>query len=124
MSERKQDSAGDGLNAQVEAAERRLREASEAAATAEQRATAEIQALEADLERERREKQAAISAAESRLADIEKQAEAAERRVEEAQRKASDAEGSNADLETRAREAAAAWLRGQIEALRQGAEGR
>lgn len=128
------------LGTQVEAAERRLREAVESAAAAEERATAEIRALEADLERERqvgaeaveelrrqhaaelqRERDArdrAIAAAESRLAEIEAQTEAAERRVEEAERRAAAAENGNADAEARAREAAAAWLRGQIEALR------
>ncbi len=43
----------DDLTKQVEAAERRLREAADAAAEAEERATAEVRALEADLERGR-----------------------------------------------------------------------
>jgi predicted nucleic acid-binding Zn-ribbon protein len=140
MSEEQRDPGSGGLGAQVEAAEHRLREAAQAAATAEERATAEITALEADLEKERqshaeelealrreqaeeleREREAregAIAAAGSRLAEIEAQAEAAERRVEEAERRAAGAEGTHADVEARAREAAAAWLRGQIEALR------
>lgn len=146
MNEEGRDPGKEDLGAQVEAAERRLREAAETAAAAEERATAEIGALEADLERERqgraqeleslrrehaeelkRERTAkdqAIAAAESRLAEIEAQAEAAERRVGEAQRQAATAEGSNADAETRAREAAAAWLREQIEAIRREAAGR
>jgi len=140
MSEEKRDPSSGDLDAQVEAAERRLREAAEAATAAEERATAEIGALEADLEkerqsraeeleslrrehaeelvREREAKDSAIAAAESRLAEIESQAEAAERRVAEAERRAGAAEGTNADIEARAREAAAAWLRGQIEAIR------
>jgi predicted nucleic acid-binding Zn-ribbon protein len=140
MSEERHDSASQDLGAQVEAAERRLRDAADAATAAQERATAEIRALEVDLEREkqraaeeqeqlRREhaeelerergaKNRTIAAAESRLAEIEAQAEAAEQRVAEAERRAAGAEGSHADLETRAREAAAAWLRGQIEAIK------
>ena len=45
--------SGETLSAQIEEAERRLRAAAEVATTAERRATAEIEALEADLERER-----------------------------------------------------------------------
>lgn len=140
MSEEKRDPDSGDLGAQVEEAERRLREAVEAAAAAEERATAEIRALEADLERDRqthaeelerlrregaeelgREREArgqATAAAERRLSEIEAAAEAAEKRVEEAERRAAMAEGSNADLEARAREAAATWLRGQIETIR------
>jgi chromosome segregation ATPase len=137
----------EGFGAQVEAAERRLREAAEAAAAAEERATAEIRALEADLERERQRstdeleelrrgheaalaeereaRQQAISAAEARLAELEAQAEAAERRVAEAQRQAaSQPDAAVAGGEARARESAAAWLRAQIEAIRREAAGR
>jgi chromosome segregation ATPase len=129
MSEEKRDPDSGDLGAQVEAADRRLSEAIEAAKTAEERATAEIRALEADWERDRqkhaeelsREREAreqATAAAERRLSEIEAAAEAAEKRVEEAERRAAMAEGSNADVEARAREAAAAWLRGQIETIR------
>jgi len=118
MSEEKRDPGSGDLGAQVEAAERRLREAIEAAKAAEGRATAEIRALEVDLEREREAREQATAAAERRLSEIEAAAEAAERRVEEAERRAAMAEGSNSDLEARAREAAAAWLRGQIETIR------
>lgn len=140
MSEETRDPGSEDIGAQVEAAERRLREAVDSAAAAEERATAEIVALEADLEKERqkaaeglerlrrqhgeelaRERAArdkAIAAAESRLAEIETQAEAAEKRVREAERRAAAAEGANADVEARAREAAASWLRGQVEAIR------
>jgi colicin import membrane protein len=146
MSEEKRDPGSEDLGAQVGVAERRLREAAESAAAAEERAIAEIQALEADLEKERqtgaeelerlrraqaeelaRERDArerAIAAAESRLAEIEAQAEAAEKRVAEAERRAAAAEGTNADVETRAREAAAGWLRGQIDAIRREAASR
>jgi hypothetical protein len=118
MSEEQRDRSEAELGTQIEAAERRLREATEAAAAAEERATAEIRALEADLEREREARERAIAAAESRLAEIEAQAGAAERRVEEAERRAAAAEGTHGDVEARAREAAAAWLRRQVETLR------
>ncbi len=146
MSEESRDPGSDELGAQVEAAEQRLREAASAASAAEERATAEIRALEADLEREkqagaevleqlRREhakelseerdaKEKAIAAAESRLAEIEAQAEAAEKRVEEARSKAATTAGRSVENETRARESAAAWLRGQVEAIRREAAGR
>jgi len=124
MSEEKRDPSSEDLGAKIDAAERRLREATEAAAAAEERTMAEIQALEADLDKERRRAAEAIAAAQSRLAEIEAQTEAAEKRVAEAERRASLAEGTNADAETRAREAAAAWLRGQIEAIRREAAGR
>jgi chromosome segregation ATPase len=124
----------------IEAAERELQQAADSAKAAEQRATAEIRALEADLERERLQaaerlkelrgkheeelerersaKERAIAAAESRLAEIEDQAEAAERRVEEAEGRAADVRGTVADADARVRESAAAWLRGQVEAIR------
>lgn len=132
--------SGESLDLQVEDAERRLRAATTEAEAAEQRAIAEIRALEADLEKarlsaaeageelrarhaqelrlEREAKEQAIAAAEGRLAEIEAQAEAAEKRVEAAERRASDAEAAVADGEARARGAAAAWLRGQIESVR------
>jgi chromosome segregation ATPase len=140
MSEERVEPGSEGLSAKVESAERRLREAADSASAAEQRATAEIRALEADLEqerlraaerieelrrghdeelsRERAAKESAIAAAEGRLAEIETQIEAAEQRVEAAERRATEAEGAIADAGARAREAAAAWLRGQVEAIR------
>lgn len=132
-------------------AERKLQEAAKSAAVAEQRATAEIRAFEADLEKarlrsaeeleklraehsaeleklrtehneelrhERDAKEMAIAAAENRLTEIEEQAEAAEHRVKAAERRAAEAEQQVADASTRAREAAAAWLRTQIEEIR------
>ena len=141
MSADKGETGTESLSAKVEQAERRLQEAAGAAGAAEQRATAQIRGLEADLESERlqaakqleeqrtglekaleEEREArrqVIAAAEGRLAEIEAQAEAAERRVEEAERRATEAEGSGGDAEARAREGAAAWLRGQIEKIRQ-----
>jgi chromosome segregation ATPase len=140
MSEERVGPGNEDLGAQAEAAERRLADAMEAARAAEERAIAEIQALEVDLEKERQRgaeelerlrrehaaeleseraaRERAIAVAESRLSELETQAEAAEKRVEEAERRAAAAEGTNADVETRAREAAAAWLRGQVEAIR------
>jgi chromosome segregation ATPase len=134
------------LSAQVEEAERQLRAAADVASAAERRAIAEIEALEADLERERagaeqaREKlrlaheeelqreregkERAIAAAEDRLSEIEAQAEAAEKRVGEAERRAEQAERSVADEKARAREGAATWLREQLDSIRREAEGR
>jgi hypothetical protein len=138
--------SGESLSAQIEEAERRLKAAADVATAAERRATAEIEALEADLERERtgadqaREKlrlaheeelqrereakQRAIAAAEDRLSDIEAQAEAAEKRVGEAERRAERAEREVADEKARAREGAATWLRQQLDSIRREAEGR
>jgi chromosome segregation ATPase len=121
-------------------AERKLQDAVKSAAVAEQRATAEIRAFEADLEkarlhtaeeleklraehseelrRERDAKETAIAAAENRLTEIEEQTEAAEHRVKAAERRAAEAEQQVADASTRAREAAAAWLRTQIDEIR------
>jgi len=126
--------------AQIEDAERRLVAAADVAAAAERRATAEIETLEANLEEERdrsakalqelrrrheeelrRERDAktkAISAAEERLTEIEAHAEAAEKRVQEAERRAEKTAEGIADTKAEAREAAAAWLRGQVEAIR------
>ncbi|HWM55217.1 MAG TPA: hypothetical protein VNO20_07505 [Solirubrobacterales bacterium] len=109
---------GENLSAQVEMAKKRLEEAVAAASAAEKRTVAEIRALEADLENERLSKEEAIAAAQSRLTEIEKHAEAAERRIEEAERRAAETNEAVADAEARAREAAAAWLRGQVEAIR------
>ncbi len=109
---------GENLSAQVEMAKRRLEEAVAAASAAEKRTAAEIRALEADLENERLSKEEAIAAAQSRLAEIEKHAEAAERRIEEAELRAAETSDAVADAEARAREAAATWLRGQVEAIR------
>lgn len=138
--------SGESLSAQVEEAERKLRAAADVATAAERQARAEIEALEADLERERtqvdqvreklrlaheedllRERQAkekAIAAAEDRLGEIEAQTEAAERRIEEAERRAAAAESAVADEKARAREAAAAWLREQLDSIRREAEER
>ncbi len=137
---------GDSLSAQIEEAERKLRAAADVASAAERRATAEIEALEADLgreraaaeqareelrlaneeslQRERDAKQQAIAAAEERLSEIEAQAEAAEKRVEEAERRAERAEREVADEQARAREGAATWLREQLDSIRREAEGR
>ena len=140
MSEPAGQPSGEDLNAQVEMAKKRLEEAAAAASTAEKRVAAEIEALETDLEKERarasealealrlahaeelrREREAkdrVVAEAEGRLAEIETQTEAAEKRVEEAEKRASTAEGAIDDERARAREAAAAWLRGQIETIR------
>lgn len=121
-------------------AKKRLEEAAAAASTAERRVAAEIEALETDLEKERarasraleelraahaeelrREREAkdrVIAEAEGRLSEIEAQAEAAEKRIEEAEKRATEAEGAIGDERSRARESAAAWLRGQVEAIR------
>ena len=81
-----------------------------------------------EIQRERAAKERAIAAAESRLAEIESQAEAAEKRVQEAQQEAGASAAAaapaadpvaDADVDARAREGAAAWLRGQIEAIRE-----
>ena len=132
--------AGDDLSAQVEMAKRRLEEAAAAASTAEKRVAAEIEALETDLEKERarasealealraahaeelrREREAKdriVAEAEGRLAEIETQTADAEKRIEAAESRAAAAEQAIEDERARAREAAAAWLRGQVEAIR------
>ncbi|HEY7949559.1 MAG TPA: hypothetical protein VID51_01860 [Solirubrobacterales bacterium] len=131
---------GEDLSAQVEMAKKRLEEAAAAASTAEKRVAAEIEALEIDLEKERtrasqaleelraahaeelrREREAkdrVIAEAEGRLSEIETQAEAAEKRIAETEKRATEAEGAIGDERARARESAAAWLRGQVEAIR------
>lgn len=125
---------------EIAGAEGQLQEAAKATAAAERRATAEIRALEADLEKarlqteeeldklrakhseelqsEREAKELAIAAAENRLSEIEDQAEAAEQRVAEAERRAATAEREVNDAGARARESAASWLRLQIEEIR------
>jgi chromosome segregation ATPase len=140
MSEPAGQSSGEDLSAKVEMAKKRLEEAAAAASTAEKRVAAEIEALETDLEKERarasealealraahaeelrREREAkdrVVAEAEGRLAEIETQAEAAEKRIEEAEQRAAAAEKAIDDERARAREAAAAWLRGQVEAIR------
>jgi chromosome segregation ATPase len=132
--------SGEDLSAQVELAKKRLEEAAAAASTAEKRVAAEIESLETDLEQERARASEALEAlraahaeelrreheardrvvaeAESRLAEIEAQTEAAEKRIEAAEKRAAEAEGAIGDESARAREAAAAWLRGQVEAIR------
>jgi chromosome segregation ATPase len=146
VSERTNNPSIDDLAAQLDKAERQLKEAAQSADAATERATAEIRALESDLEKERgrteqalrdlkarheeelkRERDAkehSIAAAESRLAEIETHADAAEKRVEDAERRAAAVEAEVSDSEARAREAAAAWLRGQIDAIRREAESR
>jgi chromosome segregation ATPase len=132
--------SGENLSAQVEMAKRRLEEAAAAASSAEKRVAAEIEALETDLEserakasqaleqlkvahaeelrREREAKDRIVAEAESRLAEIEAQAETTEQRITDAEKRAAEAEGAIADERARVREAAAAWLRGQVEAIR------
>ncbi len=134
------------FNEQVEAAERRLEQAARLASDAEHRAEAEIQALEADLEKvraeadrdlerlrltheeelqdERQARERAIATAEERLGEIEGQADTAEQILAEAEERAKAAEQAVADEQARAREGAAAWLRSQLEAIRREAEGR
>lgn len=146
MSDERADTESDALSVRIEEAQRRLDDAAESAVTAEKRATAEIRALEADLEKEklnsaealesvrasfaedlkaeRAAKEQAIAAAEERLAEIEAHAEAAEQRVKEAERRAGEAEAQIADAQARARQAAAAWLREQVETIRREAAGR
>lgn len=140
MSESVGQSSGGDLSAQVEMAKQRLEEAAAAASNAEKRVAAEIEALETDLEKERarasealevlkaahaeelkREREAkdrVVAEAEARLAEIEGQMATTEQRVEAAEKRAAAAEGAVADEQARAREAAAAWLRGQVEAIR------
>lgn len=140
MGETKGQPSGEDLSAQVEMAKKRLEEAAAAASTAEKRVAAEIEALETDLEQERarasealaelhaahaeelrREREAKdriVAEAEGRLAEIEAQAEAAEERIAAAEKRAVEAEGAVAGERARAREAAAAWLRGQVEEIR------
>jgi len=136
--------SGGDLSAQVEMAKKRLEEAAAAASLAEKRVAAEIEALETDLakerarasealeelkaahdeelKREREAKDRVVAEAESRLAEIEMQAAAAERRIEEAEKRAEAAESTIEDERTLARGAAAAWLRGQVEAIRREAQ--
>jgi chromosome segregation ATPase len=146
MRDEQADPGSEAQSMRIEEAQRRLAEAAEAASAAEKQATAEIRALEADLEKEklstaealesvrkrfdqdlkqeREAKEQAIAAAEERLAEIEAHAEAAEERVKEAERRASEAEEKIADAQARAREAAAAWLREQVTTIRREAAGR
>ena len=131
---------GEDLSAQVEMAKRRLEEAAAAASTAEKRVAAEIEALETDLEKERARASEALDAlraahaeelrlereakdqviaeAEGRLSEIETQTAEAEKRIEAAERRAAAAEQAIEDERARAREAAATWLRGQVESIR------
>ena len=107
---------GSDLTLKAEEAERRLEEAARAAAAAERRATAELEALEAkieerrqesaeelerlrrshaeELQRERSAREEAIAAAQARLTEIEAQAESAEKRVEEAERRVAEKKGA------------------------------
>ncbi|HEY5977368.1 MAG TPA: hypothetical protein VIT85_05880 [Solirubrobacterales bacterium] len=140
------ESGSEADSTRVAEAQVRLREAAESAEAAEKRATAEIRALENDLETaklrgaealeelrksheqelesEREAKQRAIAAAEERLAEIETAAGDAEKRVEAAERRAMEAENRVADGEAKAREAAASWLRDQVNSIRREAAGK
>lgn len=137
---------GEDLTAKVEMAKKRLEEAAAAASNAEKRVAAEIEALESNLEEERarasvaleelkaahaeelhrvREaKDRVVAEAEGRLAEIEAQTAEAEKRIEDAEKRAAAAESAIEDERARAREAAAAWLRGQIDSIRREAERR
>ncbi len=137
---------GGDFEGRIAEAERRLSAAADLASKAEQRATAEIEALEADLaqvrandetkfeklrleheeelQHERRAKDEAIAAAEHRLTEIEAQVEASEERIAEAERRAAAAEAAVADERARARDGAATWLREQLETIRREAESR
>ena len=132
--------SGEDLSAQVEMAKKRLEEAAAAASTAEKRVATEIAALETDLEqerarasealeelrlahaeelkREREAKERVVAEAEGRLAEIEAQTSEAEKRIEAAEKRAAEAESAVTEERARAREAAAAWLRGQVEEIR------
>ncbi len=132
--------SGEELSAQVEMAKKRLEEAAAAASTAEKRVAEEIEKLETDLEqekarasqaleelrlahaeelkREREAKEQVLAEAEGRLAEIEAQTSEAEKRIAAAEKRSADAESAVADERARAREAAAAWLRGQINEIR------
>lgn len=140
MSEARPEPGGRDLRAEVEEAERRLQAAADSVADAERRVAVQVKALEEELERERsngaqalddlrarheqelkrerERKEHAIAAAESRLAEIEALVEAAAQRLEAADRRAAEAEAALADAGARAREDAAAWLRGQVDAIR------
>lgn len=132
--------ASEDLGARADEAAQRLRKVAESAEAAQKRATAEITALEADLEKERlrsaealeeqkdryesdlrrarEEKEEAIAGAQQRLTEIEAQVAAAEERVETAERRAAEVERQIGDEEARVRSAASEWLRGQVEAIR------
>ena len=140
MSDETSGPAAGGVEARIGEAERTLAAGGEAASAAEKRAEAEIQALEADLERwrtesdrvrkelelrheeelaaERQAKERAIAAAEERLAEIEAQTDAAEERIAAAERRAEEAEKAIAVESARAREGAAGWLRERIDQIR------
>jgi len=99
----------DALTAQVDDAEKRVRAAAEGARLeAEERASAEILALEQDLEREQQRAAKALDSLRAQLADSEQRAS----RAQEERRRG----------EAEARAAAAEWLRGQAEAMRREAE--
>ena len=128
------------LGVHPEEAAQRLREVADSAEAAQKRATAEITALEADLEKERlraaeaieelkqsheqelrrarEEKGEALAGATSRLTEIEAQVQAAEERVQAAEQRAAEVEKQVGDEEARVRSAAAEWLRGQIDSIR------
>jgi len=139
-------SGSESDSTRIAEAQVRLREAAESAEAAEKRATAEIRALENDLEKaklrgaealeelranheqeleaEREAKRRAIAAAEERLAEIESAAADAEKRVEAAERRAKEVEDRIGDGEAEAREAAASWLRDQVNSIRREAAGK
>ncbi len=97
------------LTADVEAAERRMREAEEGARRgAEEHAAAEIVALEKDLEREQQRAAAAL--------------EQLQRQIQETEERLGQADSERDRGAAEARSAAAAWLRGQARAMRREAE--
>ena len=81
-------------------------------------------AHEEDLQRGAEAKDRAIATAEERLSEIEAQADSAEQRIAAAEERAQRAETTLANEQARAREAAAAWLRAQLDAIRREAERR
>ena len=110
---------GSGLEARIEEAKKRLQAAASTATEAERRLEAEIRALEADLEQ-------AGAAAERELKaqqlaheeELQREREAKERAIAAAEERAARSEREVEDERVRARESAAAWLRGQLDALR------
>ena len=116
------DSGGTGSGSSVEEriaeAERRLVAAAEVASRAERRAIAEIEALEADLERVRAEAEAEREQLRLRHEEeLQSEREARDKAI-------ATAENAVADERARARDGAAAWLREQLDTLRREAEGR
>ena len=119
---------------EVEATARRSSEESEkriearARERAEELAVARVRAREAELQREHEARAKALDVAERRLKELESEARATAERVAQAERKQSEGQAERTgngegrpprpDAEIATREAAAAWLRGQVGALR------